>query len=66
MRVDGPEIMTQAVLSRHVPVAPDVKPQRLIAVSNPLLATSYGCNILLWLYSQGSLSATSAITVHQC
>ena len=58
--------MTQAVYSLHVPVTPCVIPQQLIVESNVLLATSYGCNSLLLLNPQGSISATAAIVVDQC
>jgi len=50
----GPEVMTQAVYSLHVPVTPHAIPQQFIVVSNLLLATSLGCNSLLLLKPQGS------------
>ncbi len=55
VHICGPEFMTQAVYSLHVPIMPHMIPQQLIVVSNILLATSYGCNSLLLLNPQGSI-----------
>ena len=53
--------MTSGVYSLYMPMTPDVLPQQLVVVSNVLLATRYGCNSLLLLNSQGSISAILAI-----